>query len=565
MNEKPLERLNYYNGQRLEASDFKTEQDYHIRTKRWLNKSLYSAGIARGLDIRPITEGPKKDSPFVAVGPGLALDNEGREIILLEETYVEVISYAGTDESTVVGNYLVIEYAEETIAYEKGGCAVRAEGTSANKSTKNWGGPSRIQAQVKFSWVPFVPHPGSNQIVLARVELAEGCKTVYQIDAGARRYIGAASAAMVRQYALEGEREIAYIPSESFPAYKIGEVGEPGFVKIVGRVYFHIRGRQPRSVTLYLRAQEISPLHYTELATHKHGLSITGGTVAPFPALNGVKTEHRHEIVDVATETSSHAFPDDINDANKLNLKARKGYIGHTPDQVNGGAAIFLIERNWGVKLGLPENLGTSDAGVVATNIGNTIVNFLGSVFNAGPTWAPEIDTAVEDILKPSNGVIYGGNHGHTVHGETEPKDTSDNTLDLTHTHGLSGTGQSEFTGNQDIQTNQGRVARAGKPFTYFSDLKIAIDGVDRTRSIIDQILDSVAGDAQKDAWEQKLGNGKSDHPLANEKVEAVPIRLDFLPHVAFGEGEHVIEFSVGLTPDDEANGGKILYNLYVE
>jgi len=199
MNEKPLERLNYYNGQRLEASDFKTEQDYHIRTKRWLNKSLYSAGIARGLDVRPITEGPKKDTPFVAVGPGLALDAEGREIILLEETIVEVQSYAGTDESTVVGNYLVIEYTEEAIAYEKGGCAVRVPGTSVNKSTTNWDGPSRIQAQVKFSWAPFVPHPGSNQIVLARVELKEGCREVHQIDAGAWRYIGAASAASVRQ------------------------------------------------------------------------------------------------------------------------------------------------------------------------------------------------------------------------------------------------------------------------------------------------------------------------------------------------------------------------------
>ncbi len=166
MNEKPLERLNYYNGQRLEASDFKTEQDYHIRTKRWLNKSLYSAGIARGLEVRAVP-----GAPSVVVSPGLALDSDGREIILLEETPVEVISYAGTDESTVVGNYLVIEYAEETIAYEQGGCAVRAEGMSANKSTTNWGGPSRIQAQVKFSWAPFVPHPGSNQIVLARVEL----------------------------------------------------------------------------------------------------------------------------------------------------------------------------------------------------------------------------------------------------------------------------------------------------------------------------------------------------------------------------------------------------------
>lgn len=62
MNEKPLERLNYYNGQRLEASDFKTEQEYHIRTRRWLNKSLYTAGIARGLEVRSYKDQDDKKS-----------------------------------------------------------------------------------------------------------------------------------------------------------------------------------------------------------------------------------------------------------------------------------------------------------------------------------------------------------------------------------------------------------------------------------------------------------------------------------------------------------------------
>jgi len=36
-------------------------------------------------------------------------------------------------------------------------------------------------------------------------------------------------------------------------------------------------------------------------------------------------------------------------------------------------------------------------------------------------------------------------------------------------------------------------------------------------------------------------------------------IKLDFLPNVAFDEGEHVIEFTV------TSGGGRILYNLYVE
>ncbi len=83
MSEKPLERLNYYNGQRLEAKDLKLEQEYHIRVRRWLNKSLYSSGIAQGLTVR--VEKLKENNtekPVIIVSPGLAIDTQGREIIL---------------------------------------------------------------------------------------------------------------------------------------------------------------------------------------------------------------------------------------------------------------------------------------------------------------------------------------------------------------------------------------------------------------------------------------------------------------------------------------------------
>ena len=104
MSEKPLERLNYFNGQRLEAGDLRLEQEYHIRVRRWLNKSLYSAGIGRGLEVRAIPPDPvKQDPPRVGVSLGLAIDDDGREIILLEEALIEVCSYSGSGESTVVG------------------------------------------------------------------------------------------------------------------------------------------------------------------------------------------------------------------------------------------------------------------------------------------------------------------------------------------------------------------------------------------------------------------------------------------------------------------------------
>lgn len=548
MNEKPLERLNYYNGMPLQASDFKTEQDYHMRTRRWLNKSLYSAGIARGLEVRAITEGPKIDTPYVAVSPGLALDSEGREIILFDEALVEVCSYSGTNESTVVGNYLVIEYAEETLAYESGGCAVRTPETSASKSTNQWGGPSRIQARVKFSWVAFVPQPGSNQIVLARVELTlPHCDSVYQIDAGARRYIGAASAATVRQYVLEGEREIAAIPTTT---------NVP--LLVTATVLFHIR-RQPSSITLFLKAEELSALHYTELAAHGHSLSVNGSTGDSNPPLEHQHSAGGYTAAGTWTDTTGNLQSSD----HPHGLKARMGYVGQ--DRVQWGvippvtvlrepdpyaddrrAAFFLIEREWGVHVGLNVQLPPP------LSLFNDLVI------------APETDSKTDnDILKHTQGTIDGGQHHHAITGNSG-NSTGSARPSLQHTHSISGSGTSGDTGTYDPAQSAKR-ARVGKPpLTFVSNLQIAIDGVNRTIQIRDQILDSVPGD-QKPAWQLGLGNGTDSHPLANKNIDAIPIRLDFLPDMTFGEGQHVIEFSVRLTREGEANGGKIHYNLYIE
>ncbi len=537
MNEKPLERLNYHNGQRLEAADFKTEQDYHIRTKRWLNKSLYSAGIARGLDVRPITEGPKKDTPFVAVGPGLALDHEGREIILLEEATVEVYSHAGTDESTVVGNYLVIEYAEETIAYEKGGCAVRAEGTSANKSTTNWGGPSRIQARVKFSWAPFVPHPGSNQIVLARVELAEGCKSVRQIDAGARRYIGAASAAMVRQYALEGEREVAFIPKELFPDPKPSED-----IKVVGRIYFHVRGRQPRAVTLHLRADQFSVLHYTEMGRHTHGRTLQNATETQSAAVVDV---HAHGVGTLAIGTEDGAGVRQNDGAHSHTVQA---YVSNKPD--------FDFDI-------------TDPIGTIASGIGAL------AGYPAGTETPPymlraitKIGGAAEDLAVKVGLNVQTNNSEHT-HGIVGATETPISIIGPLHKHALALGLSIENSGVSDSSTNG--LARNGTVLTYVHDLQVSIgpatNPLKRTLDIQRQLADVDRANWVDGTGNPKtLGDGHVNHILATSGTGA--IRLDFLPGMAFVEGEYCITLEVDAKIEAGqrvANGGKILYNLYVE
>lgn len=522
MNEKPLERLNYYNGQRLEASDFKTEQDYHMRTRRWLNKSLYSAGIARGLEVRKVP-----GLPSVAVSPGLALDNDGREIILFEEIQIEVQSLAGSNGGAVAGNYLVIEYVEETIAYEKGGCAVRTAEKCASKSTTNWGGPSRIQAHFKFSWVPFVPSPESNQIVLARVELTANCTSVLQIDAGARHIIGASSIGTVRQYALEGEREIAYIPRDAFPVPATGPDNRE-FVEVVGRIYFHIRGRQSGSVTLYLRAEKLSQLHYTELPRHHHSGSAHGSTENANVPLTAGNLRHHHHVT----------------------LKTTNQERSESTTEGGGHHHAMRARRKWDPRTNEPLRF--------------TMIN-REAILDADMDWA---FNPLHDILADTNGEIFEGQHLHDI----AAFDTEDWTefTPYNHTHQFSNaTLNVENSGVDDLV----KVARTGNILTFVNELVVSIGPAGQGASVIDCTEDiklqlanmypinwSVGGVG---GTPKSLGDGSGTHELATNGTGA--IRLDYLQGMTFAEGEYCIELKINKEKNKIANGGKIHYNLYIE
>ena len=542
MNEKPLERLNYYNGMPLQASDLKTEQDYHMRTRRWVNKSLYSAGIARGLEVRAVPpDTAKTEPPQVAVSPGLALDNEGREIILFDEALVEICSYAGTNESTVVGNYLVIEYAEETIAYESGGCAVRTPGTSASKSTNQWGGPSRIQARVKFSWVPFVPQPGSNQIVLARVELKQpGCGEVHQIDAGARRYIGAASAAKVRQYALEGERHV----DSKNPA----------------KIHFHIRGRQPNSVTLYLRAEKFSTLYYTEMGWHEHAKTLTGNTeTGPAKAVD----DHKH----APAPTMKTQF-----DANESGERGKHlthvawAEISARPDPPTTGFNFFDVFATVATLGAYGIAKAVADLRTAFDQVRDYPESPDGNANPGNPSWfALRVITRVKTTDHPNGRVVNlkeniglsveGGEHQHNIVGETEnPKADSWPTLNNRHKHDLSTSLTIDKAGVDQVDDQyKARSGQVEKALTYVDNLQVFIGLENKTPDILGQLRDAQQGIT----WD-KLGNGTAGHVLAVEGTRA--IRLDFLPGVTFSEGrEYFIDLRVA------SGGGRILYNLYVE
>jgi hypothetical protein len=79
--DRVTERLRYFNTQFLQEQDFIDEQKYHINRQRLHNQLLHTPGIAGGgLDVTA-----EQNQNAISVGPGVAIDQQGRMIVLAEE------------------------------------------------------------------------------------------------------------------------------------------------------------------------------------------------------------------------------------------------------------------------------------------------------------------------------------------------------------------------------------------------------------------------------------------------------------------------------------------------
>jgi len=99
-----IKRLNYFNGQFLRAPDFTEEQTYHLEMGRRHNQKLHTWGIADGLKLQ-YTIG----SSQIEIAEGMAIDSEGREIVLVKKVNRDLSTFPG---KTV---YITIAYNERKV------------------------------------------------------------------------------------------------------------------------------------------------------------------------------------------------------------------------------------------------------------------------------------------------------------------------------------------------------------------------------------------------------------------------------------------------------------------
>jgi hypothetical protein len=510
-----VERLHYFNGQRLVAQDLELEQGYFIQVRRMLNRGLYSPGVVDGL------EASKVDARHVRVSHGLALDPAGREVILLSDTTLAVPSRLPS--SPLGGYFLVIQYAEQTRPGTLDDCR---EGVGTTP-------PDLIMEAPHLGWTETWPnqqacgekgHPSDCAVVLALVKLDASCQ-VSAIDPAVRQFAHSAVPSQVHAYGLEGEKDI-----------------DPYNPKIL---HFQIRGGPPDAVLVFLWADAISSLLYTELGSHKHDLS----TTATVPQTD--VASHTHSVPPKTTTQDAHV----VTDAVQQGSEGHAGDIdpGHDPLAAGTTGHTHPIRQaaNPPGGVGIPPFNATN-----APDQFDSVLTFFQTTSDLVNSWSGIPSTF--GPTKPADPTAHPGTtfiqmdgvHTHES-GRVETDQATSGTFNATETITVTG-GIADAGNTAPAVGSLPYQARDGEPaYGYFDGLRIKLDGTDITGMVTAQL-----------GW-ASLGDGTATHPMVTSGTGAIDlIRLG----LALGVGGHKLELFLNPAATPSANtGGKVLYNLFVQ
>jgi hypothetical protein len=137
---KFTERIQFFDGQRLFASDLQDLEQFNREMRRLHNQSLHQAGVASGFAVVG-----KKDDRQVTIEPGYAIDSFGREIVLTEPLVLQVPPVANDRAGRPIYYDLVVSYPSDAELTENraGVCVAR--------------GAVRLREEPVFCWVELSP------------------------------------------------------------------------------------------------------------------------------------------------------------------------------------------------------------------------------------------------------------------------------------------------------------------------------------------------------------------------------------------------------------------------
>ncbi|MCB0139992.1 MAG: hypothetical protein KDE50_08820, partial [Caldilineaceae bacterium] len=102
-----VKRVRFFDGQYLQDQDFVDEQHYQIDRQRRHNRTLHVAGIADGLGVTAVVGAPQ-----VVVAAGTAIDADGRQIVVTDESVTARTINLANYLSRTVHLYLLFQEVE---------------------------------------------------------------------------------------------------------------------------------------------------------------------------------------------------------------------------------------------------------------------------------------------------------------------------------------------------------------------------------------------------------------------------------------------------------------------
>jgi len=149
------ERIKFFNGQRLFASDLQDVEQFN-REMRWLhNQSLHQAGVASGYAVTG-----NKDDREVTIEAGYAVDSLGREIVLTQPEVLQIPPVANDGQGNPVYYDLTVSYPSDLLLKE----TETRDGICASRSAV------RLREKPVFCWVELV----STSSVFGSAAILEG-------------------------------------------------------------------------------------------------------------------------------------------------------------------------------------------------------------------------------------------------------------------------------------------------------------------------------------------------------------------------------------------------------
>jgi hypothetical protein len=150
-----LERIQFFNGERLFASDLQAIEAFN-REMRWLhNQSLHQPGVGSGFAVTGNT-----GDRLVTISPGYAVDSDGREIILTETQTLAIPPVADNGSGSPVFYDLTVSYPNDI--------DLKPSEIRAGICVPN--GVVRLREEPVFCWVRLSDDPVRRQPVDPRLQ-----------------------------------------------------------------------------------------------------------------------------------------------------------------------------------------------------------------------------------------------------------------------------------------------------------------------------------------------------------------------------------------------------------